>query len=184
MGAAAASGSVRRSGSVGRVRSLRAAMIGPGSGTSQCPKPTRTIGCLQAPTANRSGASCLVLLGAVSKQQREFGRLPQSPRTSSGVSTDAVAAPAAKQHLCPDDCNRRTPARSAVAEPCSASATSISGASPTSPPLRADSETSTAAAAVAASASARSLLSSSALPLARLQWRRSGGPVVGPRGAP
>jgi hypothetical protein len=37
----------------------------PGSRTSQSPK--------------RSGASSRVLLGSVSKQQREFGRLPQSP---------------------------------------------------------------------------------------------------------
>jgi hypothetical protein len=42
-------------------------------------KSTRTIGCLQAPTANRSGTCCRALLGPVSKQQREFGGLPQSP---------------------------------------------------------------------------------------------------------
>jgi hypothetical protein len=56
----------------------------PGSPTALA----ETLGCLQAPTANRSGVSSRVPLGAVSKQQREFGRLPQSPNSSHAIRGD------------------------------------------------------------------------------------------------
>ena len=82
MGAATTARSVRWSGSVGPVRSLRTAMIGPAAGQASAQGTPGTVGCLQAPTANRSSASCRVMLGRVSKQQHEFGRVPQSPRSS------------------------------------------------------------------------------------------------------
>ena len=65
-------------------------------------KRTRTIGCLQAPTANRSGTCCRVLLGPVSKQQREFGGLPQSPRSErlpASLGTTALALRPARAGL-------------------------------------------------------------------------------------
>ena len=65
-----ADGTVAKRTSTCRVRSVR-------SRTEEHPD-----GCLQALTANRSGASGRVRLGPLSKQQREFGRLPQSPNRS------------------------------------------------------------------------------------------------------
>ena len=50
-------------------------------------------GCWRDPTANRSSASYCVLLGRVSKQQREFGRFPQSPMSRPARRNGLAALP-------------------------------------------------------------------------------------------